>query len=226
MGGRPCPDCGWSDPARPSWRSWLPFAVIPLAIVAVGSVPVVLGATRLGTSGPGEQTIAVSSPAPADADPTELLLADVPGFERINPVPEHKDGLSLEEAANLDTETAAEQRARLTELGYQGGAINWWASPDQRIMFITVFEFASPYEASSYIGEHRLRVASDDSVTSLAIPVPGAVGWGYPSGKAFGYEVMFAKGHRLYHLVHVDRSGARTGQDEISSIAAEQYRRG
>jgi hypothetical protein len=201
-------------------------AVVPLILVGVAVVPVVLTITHAGAGAAPVDLVATATPAPRVADPAELLISDVPGFLPFDPVPGHEDGLSLAEAADLDEETARERRVQLDELDYQRGAIRWWASQDNRIMYIVVFEFADAEGAAGYAEDFRLRVAVDGSVDSLQVPVPGAVGYGYAVGKSYGYEVLFTKAHRVYHLVHVNPTRKPTGEETIVDTLTEQYRRG
>lgn len=229
--GATCSGCGWPVDSRKPHRLILPLTLVPLAALLLGvasiAIPYAVMPMNPAVAGAGE-VLPPSAPQPDVDHPAELLVTDVSGMQEFEPYPEHADGLTLDEAAALDEETAPQQRERLEELAFVEGAIRWWLIPEERVLYVSVLEFSEDSAAPEYVSDAALGAASDATVVPIAVPAPGAVAYGYDvaGDNSYGYEVLFSKGRRAYRVVMVNLDGEPGHEDLLSDVVAEQYTNG
>ena len=225
-----CGKCGWPLRKRASRHLTLPLALVPLIVLLLSgvalAVPYMLATAK--SPAPPVDRLAEVPAAPADAETDELLVTTVPGMEGIEPYPEHTDGLTVDEAAQLDEATAAETETRLIELGYVRGAIRWWLAPEERVLYVRVAEFVDADGAADSLSDVSMLVATDASVDAVSTTVPGALAYSYAVAgeNSYAYDVTFTKGARTYQIIMVNLDGKPGGEDLLRTVAEEQYRRG
>lgn len=226
--GPACAACGWPVETRRPRRLVLPIVLVPLAALLLGIVAIAIPYLVMPTTPAAAVAGALlprTDPHPAVRDPADLIVQDVAGMETFEPYPEHVDGLTLQEAAYLNEARPDQELTLLEDLKFSTGAIRWWLVPEERLAYVSVFEFADARGADAYATETALAYASDATVTPVWVAAPGAAAYGYsiPDDGWYGYSVHFAKGRRVYSIVMLNLDGRPGNEDLLRDLVREQY---
>ena len=189
------------------------------------------------TDGPdrGQPPEPTTSEAAPPADPLDPALAGalpevlLPGWERAADDPARRLGaLDLAAAAEAEADTSAE-RSLLETRHFRRGHARGWRGPDGQVGYASVYEFASPADASAYLVDGVTTIeARGARVYDVAAP-PGATGFSQAEQTAAGegstvsHGVVFADGARFF-LVFVSGSDSSldpaTAAEAARSVAA------
>jgi hypothetical protein len=153
---------------------------------------------------------------PEDTALNDLLLDDVlDGF-----TPVRDDVLDLDAAAVAEADPDAE-RALLETRGFVRGAARTWSGPDDDVVFVTAYEFASPDQADLYLVDGAETLEARGAERFDVPNVPGGYGFSTTEEDFVAHAVAFTEGPRWFLVLVGSSAGART-VDEVQALAQAQ----
>jgi hypothetical protein len=195
--------------------------VLPPAQVSENRQP--LSSTSASTS------TTTTAPEPvADVGMGEALPAEVlPGWERIADSPgRHLGPLDLPAAAAAEKDEPAE-RALLETRHFVRGQARAWSASGARTAYAAAYEFASPADATAYLGDGLLTIEARGARVYDVADVAGAHGFSQAgdgqqsdSASVVSHGLVFVRGPRFYLVFVSGPSSAVTPDDARSAAAA------
>jgi hypothetical protein len=170
------------------------------------------------TADPTTPTSAPTPPVATD-EPLAAALPDVllPGWTRAADDPaKHLGALDLAGAAAAEQDEMAE-RSVLETRHFQRGQARGWRGPDGQVGYASVYEFASPENASAYLVDGVTTISARGArLYDVASPT-GAQGFSQAGESTVSHGVVFSRGARFV-LVFV--TGNDSGVDPGDAAAA------
>jgi hypothetical protein len=159
-----------------------------------------------------------------------VLLDELPleGFVLADPVL-GAGPMDLDAAASAEADPAAE-RSLLEETGFERGASRTWLATSQDVVYVAVYDFATPEGAATYLQASTERLEARGA-TGFDVPeVPGATGVTTvedgEEGPFTGHGVLFATGDRWVLVLVASPTSARPPEDARAVAAAQAARLG
>ena len=155
---------------------------------------------------------------PEDLALAELLPTEaLPGFVRSEDGP-----LDLEAAAEAEADVAAE-RARLETRQFRRGAYRQWLAPNGDVVYVSVYEFATPRDAAAYLAD-GVETLTARAATPFEVPeIVGAHGFttaDESDERVFtAHAVAFSSENRWFLVLVGSDVGGRT-TEEARTLAA------
>ena len=152
---------------------------------------------------------------PEEATLADLLIEEaLPGFRATD-----VEVLDLEAAARAEVDVEAE-RALLETRRYQRGVARRFVNVDQDVVYVAVYEFATPRDAEFYLAD-GIETVSARGATTFDPGVEGAFGFTTREPGFTAHAVAFTRAHRWFLVLAGSETGARN-QEEVSRLAAAQ----
>jgi hypothetical protein len=186
------------------------------------------GSSTTGTSEPEAETTTSTAPATPQTETLARLMVDdvLPGFTRVGRDDRRfvTGPLDLEAAAREERDVEAE-RSLLQTRHFVAGEQGAWTNPDDDVVVVTLYRFATPGDAAAYLADGREAVEAR-AVQPFAVPdIPGAFGFTSVDDRGdvpfTAHAVAFTNGD-VYALVNVGSNRSGPTPDEARQIAAAQ----
>jgi hypothetical protein len=162
-------------------------------------------------------------PPPSVERPLATALPDVllPGWTKAPDDPaKHLGPLDLAAAASAEQDEMAE-RSVLETRHFQRGHARGWRGPDGQVGYASVYEFATPEDATAYLGDGIITISARDARVYDVDSPAGAKGFSQAARGESGtvsHGVVFVRGNRFV-LVFVSGGDSKVDPGDAAAAA-------